>query len=571
MVEQKLTGYPSIDKPWLKYYSEAAINTPLPECTIYEYLWQNNKDHLEDIALKYFERAITYKELFANIDKVSRALTNIGVTKNDVVTLQVLNQPETVYLFYALNRIGATTCVVNVLSSVNELVHYLEECRSKFFITLDIFIDKAMQAAKIVGIHKVISVSPFESSKGLRKSATYINSIKCITTRHALSWKSFIKNQVSAFEMQPYQKGRCAVIGHTGGTTGTPKGVKLTDDSFNSIVHQYLGKWEHRRQESFLALIVPFAIYGLVVNLHLPLCAGMTVILIPKVVPKKTYKLLQKYKPNHVSSIPSYWKSIAECEKIGDLSFLKTAGAGGASPSLNMIKRLNSTFKTHGSRAIFLSGYGLSEVGSIACTQNPDCAELGSVGIPLPQVCVSAFDPKTGKEKMVNEVGEICINSPSTMIGYVNNEAETNRLLQVHEDGRLWVHTGDIGYISPRGAVFISGRMKRIYITQQDGAISKIFPERIEHTIKNHAAIKDCAVVCCKSIEHLYVPVAFLLIEKNMQNEHRRVISQIQGLCLRALPEYAQPRKYFVLNSLPLTPVGKVDFRALEHMAAEQI
>lgn len=571
MPEQNLTGYPSIDKPWLKYYSEEAINAPQPECTIYEYLWENNKEHLDDIALNYFGKKITYRKLFENIDRVACSLLSIGVKENDVVTLLMLNQPETVYLFYAINKIGAVVCVVNVLSSSKELTHYLSECNSDYFITLDLFFEKAYKAAKKENTKKLIYLSMFETGNIFQK-ATYRIKVKKPDLNKddfAVSWETFLKCQSERIVQAEYKKQKCAVIGHTGGTTGTPKGVEISDDSFNVITQQYSINWNHKRQETFLDIIVPFAIYGLAVNLHMPLCCGVTVVLIPKVIPQKTYKLLFKYKPNHIISIPSYWESVVNCKRLKNMSFLKTAGAGGAKMDCETEIKLNMILKTHGSSALFLNGYGMSEVCSTACVQNTNCAETGSVGIPLPHVIISAFDIETGKEKTIGDEGEICINSPSCMLKYVNNEDETQNIMRRHPDGKVWIHTGDLGYISERGSAFITGRIKRIYITQVNGTVSKIFPDRIEKLLSEDPAVSNCCVVCTGNAKETYKPVAFIVLKQEYRDDIQKVTNTLKCACKANLPDYAQPIKYIFKKSLPLTSVGKIDYRALEKQAEE--
>ena len=134
--EKKLTGYPSIDKPWLKYYTEEAINAKLPECTIYEYLWENNKDNLDEIALIYFGKEITYRELFENIEKTAKAFVSIGV-KNEIVSVCLPSVPEAIYTIYALNKIGAVPDLLDPRTNSEGLEFFLKESKSKFLVTID--------------------------------------------------------------------------------------------------------------------------------------------------------------------------------------------------------------------------------------------------------------------------------------------------------------------------------------------------------------------------------------------------------------------------------------------------
>lgn len=559
-----MTGYPSIDKPWLKYYSQEVIDSPLPECTMYDYIWQNNKDYLDDIALIYFNKEITYKEMFEMIDKTAQALLSIGVKSGDICTVLMLNQPEMVYILYALNKIGAVCCVVNVLSSEKELINYLREGNSKYFIVLDVFFEKAYNAAKNFGVNKLIYI-PLYQSLGIIKNKMYRLKVKepRIKDAFVMSWCDFIKSStVSDIIKADYKENQCTVIGHTGGTTGTPKGVMLTDKAFNSIAMQERTVFNFERQDTFLDLVVPFAVYGLSNNLHVSLCFGLKVILIPKVDPKKTDDLLYKYKPNHIASIPSYWTAVVKSKKLKDVSWLKTAAAGGSGMTVEFENELNTFLKTHNSTAHFMNGYGMSEVCGGVCLETKNSATVGSVGIPLCKVIISTFDTDTLEEKKINEEGEICIKCPSMMLGYIDNEEETAQTMIEHKDG-IWIHTGDIGYINENGVVFVKGRIKRMYITQHNGLVSKIFPDRIERTVLKNTSIQECCAVCIQREDKTYIPIVYLMLKENIENQSD-IINEISAQCKEDLPDYAQPVEYKFIDQMPRTAMGKIDYRVLE-------
>lgn len=506
-----------------------------------------------------------------NIDRVANAFKAIGVKENDVVTLQMLNQPEMVYAFYALNKIGAVTCVVNVLSSTKELIQYLQETNSRYFVSLDIFFDKAYTAALDYGVKKLIYVPMYESL-GLIKKAVYRAKVPMPQCGHdfVLSWADFVKAGTGKdFPSVDCKKGKCTVIGHTGGTTGIPKGVRLTDRAFNAIISQYRYKFRYHRQETFLNMVVPFAIYGLCINLHMPLTLGITVILIPKVDPATTDVLLRKHKPNHVASIPAYWNAIAESQTATDWSWLKTAAAGGTVMTNQLEQQLNKVLKNGGANIRFTNGYGMSEVCSTACTQTYDCAKVGSVGIPLVRNILAAFDPDTLEEKKYDELGEICILSPSTMLGYIHNPTENEATLRIHKDGQTWVHTGDLGYIDQDGCVFITGRIKRIYLTHNaaTGPL-KLYPDRIERVIEKHKDVSECCTVCIQIQPGVYVPVSYVTLKKESSSD--TIEKELHALCEIELPEYAIPKRYVIVDSLPHTSAGKVDYRTLEKEANEE-
>ena len=567
--EKKLTGYPSIDKPWLKYYPKEAFETPMPKCSIYEYLWQNNKNHPDDIAIVFYDKKITYRELFKNIDIVARAFASVGVKENDVVTLMMLNQPETVYCFYALSKLGAVTCVINLLSSIDEIEHYLSEGKSRFLVTLDAFFEKAYAAVQTGGVEKLIHV-PLVHSRDILHRAGYRRKIKApkVADPRVLSWQAFLHGaQSNPLPKVTRSSSDCALIGHTTGTTGFPKGIMLSDDACNAIPAQQIHLFGHVRQDSLLNLVVPFALYGLLDNLHVPLSFGMKTILIPKVDPNAVDEIIIKFRPNYVASIPIYWTSVINSKKIKDLSFLKMAAAGGAGLSYEQLVQLNEVLKRYYASTEMLTGYGMSEVGSIASAQMNGHAVPHSVGLPLPQNIIGAFDPETLKEKRYNEIGELCIYSPSTMLGYLENEEATTAALKQHDDGRVWMHSGDLGYVDENGDVFIQGRMKRIYLTVFQGAPYKINPNRIEEALIQHDAVSECGVVCISNGPNIYLPIAFCVLHEGCSATLSGVETELRELSKVELPEFDAPARYFFQDSLPHTAQGKIDYLALEELA----
>lgn len=543
---------------------------PMPHCSVYDYLWQNNKDYPDETALVFFDRKITFKELFSNIDRVARAFAAIGVKEKDVVTIMMLNQPEMVYCFYALNKIGAVTCVINVMSCTEEIEHYLREGKSRFFVGLDVFFEKSYAAACHCGVDKYIHV-PLFCSRDFIHRAGYALKVRVPEVPEAFvqSWGNFIKGgKGRQLPETSHRSSECAVIGHSTGTTGVPKGIKLSDDACNAVSAQQVCQFHHNRQDSMLDLIVPFALYGLLDNIHVPLTLGLKTILIPKADPDKIDDLIMKYRPNYVAGIPMYWTGVIESKKLTDLSFLKMAAAGGAGLQLEQLAALNRVLKNCSAGTEMLTGYGMSEVGSIACSQLNGHAVPGSVGLPLPRNIVAAFDTETLEEKKYNEVGELCIFSPSTMLGYLEDEEETRKALRRHSDGRIWMHSGDLGYLDENGDVFILGRIKRIYLTVFNGAPCKINPVRIEETLIKNPSLSECGVVCIPDGKNLYVPVAFCALKGDCTLSQPQAEKELRAAAEAGLPDYAEPVRYFFKDSLPHTGQGKIDYCALEEEAA---
>lgn len=568
-MDKQLSGYPSVDKPWLKYYSKESIGMPMPRCTVYEYLWRNNKDYPDETALVFFDRKITFKELFSNIDRAARAFAAIGVKEKDVVTVMLLNQPEMVYCFYALNKIGAVTCVINALSNTEEIEHYLREGKSRFFVGLDVFFEKSCAAARRCGVEKYIHV-PLFYSRGIIHRAGYALKVRvpAVPDGFVQSWGDFIKGgKGRPLPETSHQSSECALIGHTTGTTGFPKGIRLSDDACNAVPAQQACRFNHHRQDSLLDLIVPFALYGLLDNIHVPLSLGLKTILVPKADPEKVDSLMAGYRPNYVASIPMYWTGMIGSKKLTDLSCLKLAASGGAGMGDEQLAALNRLLKNAHAGTEMLTGYGMSEVGSVACSQINGHAVPGSVGLPLPHNIIAAFDTETMEEKKYNEVGELCIFSPSVMLGYLENEEETGKALRLHSDGRVWMHSGDLGYVDENGDVFIRGRIKRIYLTVFNGAPYKINPNRIEEALIRNPSLSECGVVCVPEGMNTYLPVAFCVLKGDCALPRSRVEEELRAAAKADLPEFDEPAGYIFKDSLPHTGQGKIDYCLLEKEA----
>ncbi len=569
--EKVITGYPSIDKPWLKYYSEQAINTDIPECTVYDYLWKQNKDYLNCPALRYFDRRISFGEMFENIEKAAKAFTAIGLQKGDIIIMATVTTPETVYAFYALDRLGIIPNMVDPRTSTEGMREYIQEVNAKVVLTLDVAYPKIKKAIVGTSVEKIIVTSPVDSLPTIKK-ALFItsNKIKGETYRFAsncIRWNHFIANgSNSKFSEVPYEKDACCVIVHTGGTTGFPKGVMLSNENINALVWQSIMTGiDMQREHTWMDIMPPFIAYGIGMGLHLPLVIGMETILIPSFHAKKFDELLLKHKPVHMVGVPSYWGTIINSKKLAkqDLSFIIAPTVGGDTMDTTLERNSNEFLRKHGCNYPITKGYGMTEVSAGVAGTVVENNEIGSVGVPFVKTIISVFDPETGKEMKYNEQGEICISGPNVMLGYYNNEAETKEIKRVHSDGSVWIHSGDIGYMTENGSLFIVDREKKMII-RHDGF--KVFPSLIEKTVVTHEAIASCCAVGVRDKEHSQgkLPVVFAVLNPEFIGKEDEIRQELITLCKKELPEYAQPIDFKFEEALPLTPIGKVDYRALE-------
>ena len=560
--------YASQAKPWLKYYDQKFIDQTLPALSAFEYVCQRSKNHLNDTALEYYGRKFAYADLIVNVKKTAAALRGAGVKKGDIITVVSIMTPEIIALFYAADMIGATLNLVDPRYSVEGIREYIEEVDSHLLVCLNVVYERCRQAAKRTNVEKVIVLSPADSLPPVMAVGYKLTTPdKNKYASNVIRWKQFIKGgEGQSTAAEPYDPDHACVVVHTGGTTGSPKGVMLTDDCFNGIALQFQAypKLFHRGQK-LMNVMPPFIAYGFACGIHLPLVLGFTVIIIPNLDPAKLGSLVLKHKPEHMFGVPTHYQQLAADPKLRDkdLSFIINYAAGGDSLSRGAEQTVNDFLAAHGARYPIAKGYGMTEVSSAATVAAGLDNKPGSVGIPMVNTIIAAFEPGTDQELPIGQRGELCISGPCLMKGYYNKPEETAILLRRHPDGRVWAHTGDMGYLDEDGFVFLDSRIKRMII-RHDGF--KVFPSMIENVVSRHPAVHQCSVVGCTDKDHTQgrLPFVYIVLKADITAKKKQVIRELERMCAEELPEYVQPVAYKFISSMPMTPVGKVDYRQLE-------
>ena len=560
--------YASTARPWLKYYAQKYIDQTLPTCSAFDYVCQQNKNRLGEAALNYYGRKFTYADFIVNVKKTAAALRGVGVKKGDIITVVSVMTPEVIYAFYAADLIGAPLNLVDPRYSVEGIRDYIEEVDSHLLICLNVVYERCRQASKRTHVERVIVLSPADSlpfplSVGYKMTNPDKNKYKS----NVLHWKQFLEGgEGQSTAAEPYDPGHACVVVHTGGTTGSPKGVMLTDNSFNAIAQQFSAyDTLFQKGQKLMNIMPPFIAYGYACGVHLPLVLGLTVIIIPNLDPAKLGALIWKYKPEHMFGVPAHYQQMASSLllKNKDLSFIRNYAAGGDAITVGAEQSVNDFLAAHGVEYGLAKGYGMTEVSSAATAASGLANKVGSVGIPLVNTLVSVFEPGTDTELPIGERGELCISGPAIMKGYYGKPAETAALLRHHSDGRVWAHTGDVGYMDEDGFVFLDSRIKRLII-RHDGF--KVFPSMIENVISRHPAVQQCSVVGCTDKDHVQGRLPFVYVVLNPAADHkkRQIVRELQQICKEELPEYVQPVAYKFISEMPLTPVGKIDYRKLE-------
>ena len=584
--DKKITGYASIDKPWQKYYSKEAITASIPELTAYQYMVSQNKDNLSTKAIMYYGKKISYKNYIDMIDETSRRLYNLGVTEGEVVTVMSVANPELEVLFYALNKLGAVINLIDVRSDYKQIKKYLMEVKSSTVVVMDNFLpefDKCMEDEDIDNIvENVITLSPYNSvlfpfnvlaeKKSRKEDSTLYSKIDEIKKKNKyMTWNDLMNVPKYRYSRYPrYKKNMVAALVHTGGTTGVPKTVKLSNENFNAMAIQYKSlNANYNKGDTFLNGIVPFVAYGIVVTIHMPMCLGMTNIIAPILSPKEFTEFMIKYKPNHTITVPTYVEHFVHDRKADSMNWkcLKNLGIGGDYFPEQSEIYVNEFLKNHGSSSIAEKGYGMTENSSTAGVCLVGVNKTNSLGIPLPLNTYGIFERGTDKELKYGEEGEICITGPTAMLGYLDNEEEEGKVIKIHSDGKKWIHSEDVGIIDEDGFLFFKGRYKRLI---PHGGF-KLYPSYIEGVIMKHPNIDNCCVISIPDKVYGASPEAHVVIKKDSVSELKKLKEELIKLCQDKLPSYSQPEDFIFEEDLPLTSVGKVDYKKVEKMRIKKL
>jgi len=569
-------GFASIDKPWLKYYSEETILTDLPKQTMYNYIKSRNSSGLDRAAIEYFGNCLTYNQLMLKIDECANSLVALGVGAGDIVTICMPTTPEMVYMFYALSKIGAVSNMIDPRKSPKEIEEYANEVNSKVFLGIDVAEEKYIDLRENTSVEHVIIATPYETFKNpikyILKLKDKINKKKKVS--NCLTWDDFIKlgKNTMASEKE-YEKDKVVTIVHTGGTTGKAKGVMLSNDNINAGALQCeISGLDFGDRGTWLDIMPPFIVYGVGNGLHLPLSMGMKVILMPKFDPTKYDEILLKHKPNYMAGVPSHYGYLLGSKKLEgkDLSFIKTPIVGGDKMDYTLEDEVNKFLKEHNCQSKIIKGYGMSEVdAAVSVCINNDVNKLKSVGIPLSHTNIGIFNPLTNEELSYNEEGEVRISGPNVMLGYYDNKEEEAKITYKDKFGTTWICSQDLGYFDEDCHLYVKGRYKEMII-RPDGF--KVYPSSIEDVILLHKDVSECKVVGCRDFSESQgeLPKAFITLKDKNRNEEK-ILEEIKVICQKELAEYSLPFDYEIIDKFPTTSIGKINTMALKEITEQQL
>ena len=596
----KLTGIPSKDRIWLKRSKRASVKLPDSHLSVYDYIYECNKNNLDDVALEYdplidySSTKITYRELFKMIETTTMAYMELGVKKGDIVTVCLPSFVENIVNFYALNRLGAIANQIHPLASKDEVKFYLEEAESKIFVSYDGNFDNFKDVVEELNIEKVIMVDATNLVSTKNKAIILYDKYKKLRKEKNISLMSFIK-EVSKTKTYPSSRyisfkdfmnlgkhnkeiivntfnDACSLT-HTSGTTGKSKGVLSSNYGFNEMVRQIAEETPVlERGDKELLVLPPYPLYVLCNNVHMCLARGINIVVVPKVDYQNIHKYFMKHKITAVQGIPSTVMSMLNDkgfkENNVDLSAIKFIVAGGGALASETLKKANNFLHKHNCKYNVTVGYGMSEMGSCAVCTFDENDEFGTVGRPLNDTNIKIVNPETKEEVGYNTAGEIWLSGPCRMIGYYKNEEATDKLFvkEYDKDGNeiVWVRTGDIGMITPTGNLKYIGRDKRItmIVDIKTNTVSKVSNDYVEDILIGNygtAVIPNCVVVSVPNEETLNALKAYVVV-KDSPADYSEIVTEMNKKCEEILRDNSRPIEYVFVDKIPETKAGKKDF-----------
>ena len=553
-------------------YDKVREHLDYPEKTMYQLVEDIGLANPKVCAYEFMGKKTSYASLLKRIDKVAKAFQALGIKRDDRVTLCLPNVPQAVDCFYSLDRIGAVANMVHPQSAQNEITFYLNISKSKAIVTLDMFTE-TVEAAVANADHPVtVIVARMQDELLPHLAAAYViktgkQYLKYPNTAHAMTYKDFLK--LGKNETLPdniFDINHTAAILYSGGTSGLPKGICLTDANFNATALQA----REAIQQAFdpgmkiLTCMPLFHGFGLGINLHTAIIHGITGILMPTFTPKSYAQNLMKKKPNFIAGVPTIFDALLHIDELekADLSFLLGMFCGGDSLTVELKKKIDTFLKEHNASIQVREGYGLTECVTASCLTPRDTYKPGSIGLPFPDTVYAIVRPGTDEVMPAGEEGEIILRGPSVMKGYLDNEEETNDTLRKLPDGNIWLYTGDLGMMDEDGYIYFKQRIKRMIITNG----YNVYPGQLENVIDGMPEVAYSCVIGVKDPRRVQRVRAYVVLNKGYEPSEE-MKQKIMDTLKVHIAKYALPKEIIFKDSLPKTLVGKVAFRKLEEEA----
>lgn len=563
--------------PWLKYFGDIPAHLDYPSGSMYEAVRESAQrlKKMNSVAYEFQGKKTTYKQFLNKIELLGKAYRSIGINEGDTVTVCMPNTPQGVDTFYALNRIGAVPAMIHPLSAVGEIAFYINTAQSKGVLVVDLFYEKVLEALKQVDHPVKVVVAHIKDELPFPLNMLYPLTLKKKPAplpkdnKDVIDWADFVSagKKAPALTNEFPKKDDTAVILFSGGTTGTSKGIQLTNLNMNALAAQVASNAGFSMEGLRMFSVMPlFHGFGLGVGIHTALMASGTCIIIPQFTIQTYARDVKKYKPNVIVGVPTLYEALLRSEGFDfDLSFLRGMFCGGDSLSVELKKKVDKFLKDHNATIQVREGYGTTECVTASCLTPYDTYREGSIGIPFSDTYYAIVNPQNDTEVPYGEEGEICICGPTVMKGYLNNAEETASTLRVHADGNVWLHTGDLGVMDEDGFVYYKQRMKRLIIVSG----INVYPSQVENAIDAHPDVLLSCAVGVPDPYKMHVVKAFVVLRQGVEPSDK-IKEEIIENCKKNISRYGVPKEIEFRTELPKTLVGKVAYRVLEEEEAKK-
>jgi long-chain acyl-CoA synthetase len=560
----------STTRPWLRFYGRVPESLNYPEVTLYEAVAQTVARVPHAIAWDFLDTTLTYSDFLAAIDRCAEALASLGLKSADRMLVSMPTSPQGIIAFYAASKLGAVPAMIHPLSTGPEIEHYLDASGARIALTLDAFYGVFASLKPKVPLDALILARMPDYLSPLKKFGFWLTRGRKIpqvpVDPRVRWWADLMAAAHPAVAPAKRSADDPAAILFSGGTTGVPKGIVLSNRNLIAEGMQ-AARWAGMDQsESILAILPIFHGFGLGVCVNAAFMAGAKSILVPIFDAKLVAKLLKSKRPNLLVGVPTLYDALTRDPSLAgaDLACLHAAFSGADTLPQPLKERFEKLVADHGGNVKLLEGYGLTEAVTAIMAMPLDEYREGSIGIPFPDMLAKICRVGTTEEVAAGEEGEICIAGPAVMLGYLDDAAATAETLRRHSDGRVWLHTGDLGKMDADGFFYFTVRLKRMI--KSSGF--NVYPSQVEAVIYQHPLVAEACVVGVPDPSQVERVKAYVVLRDPAQASAATEHVLIEH-CQRSLIKWSCPREVEFRRELPKTRIGKIDFRVLvqEHLA----
>ena len=558
------------DRPWVRFYGRVPATIDYPRVTLYEALAATARRMPDAIAWDFFGATASYRELLRSIDACAGALTALGLRRGDRLLISMPTAPPGIVAFYAANRLGVTPALIHPLSSVPEIERYLDASRARVALTLDAFYGVFAQVRPRQPLAHIVLARLASGLPATKRLGFWLAKGRKIPRvphdPRVRWWPKLMAVAHPSAAPAPSSTDDPAAILFSGGTTGTPKAIVLSNRNFIAGGMQAAAWGGVRSGDTMLAILPIFHGFGLGVCVNAVFMAGGTSILVPQFSAAIAAKVIRTRRPSILVGVPTLYDALSRDRSLErvDLSCLRACFCGADTLPRPVKERFERLVAARGGDVRLLEGYGLSEAVTAIMAMPQSEYREGSIGIPFPDTDAKICRLGTTEEVPPGQEGEICVAGPTVMPGYLDDPEATSNALKVHADGRTWLHTGDLGRRDADGFFYFTVRAKRMI--KSSGF--NVYPAQVEGVLLEHPRVAEACVIGVPDESQGQRVVAAVVL-KDRAHESEATAAELVAFCRERLIKWSCPREIEFRGELPKTRIGKVDFRTLaaEHAA----